>query len=169
MKLTEGERNFVELLDDRGIKYIPKPGILWVESGGYIIPDLYLPEYRGYCEIITYNAPNESKRRGVGDAIQAGKKFTFYHSSGKKHYFSPKSLKGFRVNSNDDFFDIEVKPYATLAQVLKYPVPKWEAEIKRRYSKYPDVKLMSKVFEITQVALLAIVEDQIAEMMGGER
>ena len=120
---TKGEKKFEELLKRNGVRYFPKftlkvaPDQLFTEdkeTGKWtdnkkmlLIPDFRLPDYAGFCEVIT--EPNTLLKRfdKLKRALSRNAKFTFYSDNGQKIIFDAIILERFGVYTNEAFFVIK--------------------------------------------------------------
>lgn len=151
--LNEREQRFVDLLNKYKVAYEPKKVIhLSTDSiGQYIIPDFYLPDYKGYCEVIWEHPPDEIKRLNIRKLMIEGERFTFYHTDGEKYTFQKKSLQQFGVVSNDAFFDIrELYPDRFITPKLKHTIKSW-------YSAGGSVETIADCFYLKLITVLNIV------------
>lgn len=107
--MNEGEERFKRLLTDKNVKYEVKQNIR-IYTTPYkrlpirIQPDLYLTDYKIYCEIITWHPPD--RKDDIKLAFERGYKITYYHDTGIKYKFNQKVLNEIGLNDNSQLFSI---------------------------------------------------------------
>jgi len=123
MFMTEGEMGLEALFIGNSVKYEPKKVIrelqksrrwsLEVPSMIYkiIIPDFFLSDYNGYCEVISTRQSFDQRYDKLRLCLGQGYKFTFYDGKGKKIMFTTKRLNQLGLTTNEDLFTIKELNY----------------------------------------------------------
>jgi hypothetical protein len=120
--MTEGERGLEALFTLNKVNYKPKQRIhagVNTTSNRYVyaIPDFYLPDYKGYCEVISSKQSLDVRYSKLKYCINKGYKFTFYDGKGRKLMFTKKTLGYIGLKYNSELFVIKELDYglATLS------------------------------------------------------
>uniref|UniRef100_A0A6H1ZQH5 Uncharacterized protein n=1 Tax=viral metagenome TaxID=1070528 RepID=A0A6H1ZQH5_9ZZZZ len=119
--MTEGEIGLEFLLFTNHVLYEPKKllriRVSEQNRSEYTTPDFYLPQYSGYCEVVSSRQSLESRFDKLKHAIQEGNRFTFYDGFGRKIIFTTKLLGYLGLHNNNELFVIKEIPYieATVA------------------------------------------------------